>query len=56
MDKHKITQLCQHILMAANEMDVRGENNCTQLLGICKTVRQIAAEVNNSEEVSQDGR
>lgn len=55
MDKQKITVLCQHILKAANEMDVRGENNFAQLLGICQAARQIAAEVNKPEVSTQDG-
>ena len=55
MDKQKITQLCQHILKAANEMEVRGENNFAQILGICQSARQIAAEVNKVEGVAQDG-
>ena len=54
MDKQKITQLCQHILKAANETEVRGESNFAQLLGICQAARQIAAEV-NKPEVAQDG-
>ena len=55
MDKQKITMLCQRILKAANEMEVRGENNFAQMLGICQAARQIATEVNKAEEVAQDG-
>lgn len=55
MDKQKIIRLCQHILKSANEVETRGEDNFAHLLGICQSVRQIAAEVNKLEEVAQNG-
>lgn len=55
MDKAKIIQLCNHIIAAANNVEHRGEENSAQLIGICRAARQIAAETNIEEEVTQDG-
>lgn len=55
MDKQKITQLCNHIIAAANNVEHKGEENSAQLMGICRAARQIAAEVNKTEEVTQNG-
>lgn len=55
MDKAKINQLCNHIILAANGVEHRGEENSAQLIGICRAARQIAAEVNKPEEVPVDG-
>jgi hypothetical protein len=50
MDKTKIAQLCNQIIAAANNVEHRGEQNSAQLMGICRAARQIAAELNRTEE------
>ena len=55
MDKNAINQLCSQIIMAANNVEHKGEENSAQLMGICRAVRQIVAEINKPEEVSVDG-
>lgn len=50
MDKQKIIQLCNNIIMAANNVEHRGEENSAQIIGICRAARQIAAELNRTEE------
>lgn len=55
MDKNRISQLCTHILGAANSITVAGESNAAQILGICRAVREIAAEVNKQEGGEGDG-
>lgn len=55
MDKAKIKQLCAQIIMAANSVEHRGEENSAQLMGICRAARQIAAETDIEEEVNPDG-
>ena len=54
MDNAKIIQFCNHIIMAANSVEHRGEENSAQLIGICRAARQIAAEVNKSEEAAEE--
>ncbi len=54
MDKAKIIQFCNHIIMAANSVEHKGEENSAQLIGICRAARQIAAEVNKPEEAVAD--
>ena len=54
MDKTKITQLCNQIVAAANNVEHRGEANSAQLMGICRAARQIAAEVNKPDEKQEE--
>ena len=57
MDKKKIERLCEQILLGANSVSVTGEQNMAQLMGICRSARLIASEINKPErqEVEQDG-
>ena len=55
MDKAKINQLCSHIIVAANGVEHKGEENSAHLIGICRAARLIMAETNKLEEVPDDG-
>ena len=50
MDKAKINQLCAQILSAANQIEVRGEGNAVQVLGICQATRAIMQETRKEDD------
>ena len=54
MNKAKINQLCTHIIMAANSVEHKGEENSAQLMGICQAARQIAAEIQKPDEPKEN--
>lgn len=55
MDKKKIETMCGQILQAINTVEVRGEQNMMQLLGIARNVRNILIELDKPEEVEVNG-
>lgn len=56
MDKRKIEMMCGQIVQAANTVEVRGEHNMMQLLGIARHARNILVELETPEMEEQDGR
>lgn len=56
MDKKKIEAMCSQIVHAANTIEVRGEHNMLNLLGIARNVRNVIIELSKSEMEDQDGR
>ena len=59
MDKNKIKQLCEQILMASDSVVSVGAMatsiNAPQIMGIQRAARCIAAEIDKAEEVTTDG-
>lgn len=59
MDKKKIEMLCGRIIQAANNVEVHGEGNMAQLLGVCQAARNILVEISvpdvAEKEAESDG-
>lgn len=49
MDKQKIMDCCDRIILAANNISVMGERNMTNLQGVCQLTRIIRAEAERDE-------
>lgn len=56
MDNKKIEAMCSQIVQAVNTVEVRGEHNMLQLLGIARNARNVIIELSKSEMEDQDGR
>lgn len=57
MENKRIEMLLDQIVAAANSITVRGEQNMTQLLGICSAAREIWGLMNAPavKEAAGDG-
>ena len=56
MDRKKIEAMCSRIVQAVNAVEVRGEANMAQLLGIARDARNIMIELGKPEqEAERDG-
>ena len=59
MNKKEIENKLNHILHAANELTVSGENNAVRVVSITRAVREVWQLVNAADEkaeVTEDGR
>ena len=60
MDKKVIETHLRQIIAAANGVEVSGEQNMTQLMGICRSAREVWRLVNlpveKAKESEADGR
>lgn len=54
MDKKRIETMCGQILQSINAVEVRGEQNMMQLLGIARNARNILIELAKPKEVDAD--
>lgn len=50
MDKKKIEAMCSQIVRAVNTVQVSGEHNMTQLLGIGRNARNILLELGKPDK------
>ena len=54
MDKKQIEKLLNQIISAANNITVRGEQNAMQVMGICRSAREVWRLVSASESEKKD--
>lgn len=55
MDKKKIETMCSQIVQAVNSVQVSGEQNMMQLLGIGRNARAILIELGAPDKEEDDG-
>jgi acid stress-induced BolA-like protein IbaG/YrbA len=49
VDTQKVEQMLHNIILAANSLNVQGENNLIQVLGICQSARSAVAELKKGD-------